>query len=395
MMDKPAILGGTPAFEKTYPIIRPSANEAATQGLQDRMLSVLRSNMLSNVGIYVRQFEEELERRLHVAHAIATSSCTSGLMLAMQALGLRGRHALVPSFTFNATGLATYWTNNRIRYGDIDDTFTLALKELPLARGKVDFVVPVHMYGNPCHIEEIQEWAAKAKVPIVVDAAHALGSSYRGVPVGGFGTAEVFSLSPTKLITTGEGGVITTNDDALDTKLRLLRNYGNLPDYTCPVPGLNARMSEVNAVLGLELLQHLDRYVAARERFVARYKDVLSSVPGVQFQRIPEGHRSSHKDFSVVINPREFGMNRDQLERALAAEHISTKKYFYPPMHRLEAFRPKRRVSLPVTERVSGRILSFPIHNVMEEQDIDCITERVAAIQSHAADVKAVLATAA
>ncbi len=394
MVDRAAILGGAPAFEKTYPIIRPSANEAATQQLQDRMTSVLRSNMLSNVGIYVRKFEEELERRLDVAHAVATSSCTSGLILTMQALGLRGRRALVPSFTFNATGLATYWTNNRLRYGDIDDTFTLAMKGLHSARGKVDFVVPVHMYGNPCHIKEIEEWAARAKVPIVVDAAHALGSSYQGVPVGGFGTAEVFSLSPTKLITTGEGGVVTTNDDPLDARLRLLRNYGNLPDYTCPLPGLNARMSELNAVLGLELLEHLDRYVSARERFVARYKAGLSAVPGVQFQRIPEGHRSSHKDFSVVINPREFGLDRDQLEKALSAEHISTKKYFYPPMHRLQAFRPTGRVSLPVTERVSGRILSLPIHNVMEESDIDRITERVALIQSQAVNVKAALARA-
>lgn len=389
MTDKPAILGGAPAFEKTYPIIRPSANEAATPELNERMNAVLRSNMLSNVGIYVRKFEEELERRLRVSHAIATASCTSGLILTMQALGLRGGRALVPSFTFNATGLATYWTNNRIRYADIDDTYTLALKELGRARGKVDFVIPVHMYGNPCHIQEIQDWAERERVPVVIDAAHALGSSYQGAPIGGFGTAEVFSLSPTKLITTGEGGVVTTNDDALDKQLRLLRNYGNLPDYTCPLPGLNARMSEVNAVLGLELLQHLDRYVAARERFVSRYKATLSEIPGIEFQRIPEGHRSSHKDFSVVINPREFGMNRDQLERALAAEKIATKKYFYPPMHKLEAFKPRGRVSLPTTERVSNRVLSFPIHNVMEESDIDLITGRVGLIQRHAAEVSA------
>jgi dTDP-4-amino-4,6-dideoxygalactose transaminase len=112
------------------------------------------------------------------------------------------------------------------------------------------------------------------------------------------------------------------------------------------------------------------------------------------FQRIPQGHRSSHKDFSVVVNPREFGLNRDQLEKALAAERISMKKYFYPPMHQLEAFRPRGRVSLPVTVRVSGRILSFPIHNVMNESDIDQIAQRVALIQANAADVRTVLAKA-
>jgi dTDP-4-amino-4,6-dideoxygalactose transaminase len=392
MVDKPAILGGAAAFEKTYPIIRPSANEAATPVLQERMAKVLESNMLSNVGIYVREFEEALEERLAVAHAIAMSSCTSGLILTMQALGLRGKRALIPSFTFNATGLATYWTGNRIRYADIDDTFTLALKSLRAATNKVDFVVPVHMYGNPCHIAEIQDWAEEEKIPIVVDAAHALGSSYQGAPVGSFGTAEVFSLSPTKLITTGEGGVVTTNDDDLDKKLRILRNYGNLPDYTCPVPGLNARMSEINAVLGLELLQHLERYVTSRERYVNRYKSTLSHVSGIEYQRIPEGHHSSHKDFSVVINPREFGLDRDQLEKALAKERIVTKKYFYPPMHRLEAFRSKAPVKLPVTERVSSRILSLPIHNVMDEPDIDRVAERIGLIQEYADQVRQRLA---
>ena len=394
MADKLAILGGSPAFEKTFPIIRPSADEAATPELSKRMQAVLQSNMLSNVGIYVRKLEEVLERKLQVDHVIATSSCTLGMILALQALGLRGKRVAVPSFTFNATGLACYWTGNELNYVDVDETLTVDPKLLATLRGKVDFLLPVHLYGNPCDVDALRDWGAKEKAPVVYDAAHALGSSLRGKPIGGFGTAEVFSLSPTKLITTGEGGLVTTNDSKLADRIRLLRNYGNHPDYTCDVPGLNARMSEINAVVGLEMVGHLERYVESRNRYVERYKRKLDSIPGIEFQQIRTGARSGHKDFSAFVNPDTFGMDRDHLAKALEAERISTKKYFFPPMHDLEAFRPKRTVSLPVTERASRRVLSLPIHNVMRESDIDRVTDRIESIHAHAPEVRQRLGSA-
>src|SRR2546423_2688500 len=202
MADRPAILGGPPAFEKTFPIIRPSADEAATPGLSDRMHAVLQSNMLSNVGIYVKKLEEELERRLRVDHVVATSSCTLGLILVLQALGLRGKRAAVPSFTFNATGLACYWTSNEIDYVDVDDTLTVDTTFLSALRGKVDFLLPVHLYGNPCDVDGLQEWAARGNAPIVYDAAHALGSVFRVRPIGGFWDAVEVCLHPPKLAST-------------------------------------------------------------------------------------------------------------------------------------------------------------------------------------------------
>lgn len=344
--------------------------------------------MLSNVGIYVRQFEEACEERLHVDHVIAVSSCTAGLILTLQALGLRGHRIAIPSFTFSATGLACFWNDSPIQYVDIDETLTMDPELVGKLAGEVEGLMPVHMYGNPCDIGALGEWAETAEVPIVYDAAHALGSRWREQPIGGFGQAEVFSLSPTKLITSGEGGCIATNDAHLAETLRVLRNYGNLPDYTIETPGLNARMSEINAVLGLEMLGQLDRYVEARNQYVERYRSHLTSVPGLSFQRMREEGQSSHKDFGVVVSPEEFGMNRDDLARALAKEHVATKTYFYPPLHRLAAFRPKTEPSLPVTDHVSDRVLSLPIHNVMRMQDVDAIAERVALIQANASEVK-------
>src|SRR5256885_13222241 len=203
MADKLAILGGSPAFEKTFPIIRPSADEAATPELSKRMQAVLQSNMLSNVGIYVRELEEVMERKLQVDHVIATSSCTLGLILVLQALGLRGKRVAVPSFTFNATGLACYWTSNEINYVDVDDTLTVDTTLLSALRGKVDFLLPVHLYGNPCDVDGLQEWAARGHAPIVYDAAHALGSVFRDRPIGGFGTLEGVQRPPAEAISTG------------------------------------------------------------------------------------------------------------------------------------------------------------------------------------------------
>ncbi len=387
MAERLALLGGAPAFERTFPIIRPSADEFASTEVLERMEKVLRSNMLSNVGVYVRQFEEALEKELRVDHVIAVSSCTSGLILVLHALGVRNKRMALPSFTFSATGLAGFWNGAHLQFVDIDQTFTMNPKRVEKLPANLGALVPVHMYGNPCDVEALGEWADRARVPIVYDAAHALGSSWHDRPIGGFGTAEVFSLSPTKLITTGEGGFIATNDTGLAETLRVLRNYGNLPDYTMDVPGLNARLSEINAVLGLEMLSQLDRYVESRNRYVERYKKRLSTILGISFQEMRKRSRSSHKDFSVVVDPAQFGMNRDELARSLEAENISTKKYFYPPLHRLAAFHSNEKGRLPVTEQVSNNILSLPIHNAMRLQDIDAITERIAMIQARASEI--------
>src|SRR5256886_10149650 len=174
------------------------------------MQAVLQSNMLSNVGIYVRKLEEVLERKLQVDHVIATSSCTLGLIITFQALGLRGKRVAVPSFTFNATGLACYWTGNELNYVDVDETLTVDPKLLATLRGKVDFLLPVHLYGNPCDVDALRDWGAKEKAPVVYDAAHALGSSLRGKPIGGFRSVESLPLRPPKQITTRERGLVPT-----------------------------------------------------------------------------------------------------------------------------------------------------------------------------------------
>src|SRR5688500_4255747 len=242
----PAALGGTPAFPDGLPLVRPTI--ADIPRLTDRLGDVLASGMLTN-GPTVRRLEEAVVERCGVAHAVAVASCTSGLMLTYQALGVTGR-VLMPSFTFAASAHAVVWAGGTPLFADVDAaTMTLDPEAAEELVSEAAAVSATHVYGRPCEVEALQALADAAGLPLVYDAAHALGSSRRGRPIGGFGTVEVFSLSPTKVAVAGEGGLVTTNDAALAEAVRLGRDYGNPGNYDCRFPGLNARMSELHATV--------------------------------------------------------------------------------------------------------------------------------------------------
>lgn len=379
MSSKLAILGGKPAFETPYPIVNPSVDRY-TEGYLDDVRKILGSGKLSGVNIRVKDFEEDVADYLHVERAVAVGSNTAGLTLCLSALCVEGKTVLLPSFTFSATALGPYWNGNSLRWIDIDDTLTLSEQQI---RGMnldgLDLLIGVHTFGNPCACNTIADVAGSEDIPVVYDAAHGLGSVCDGVKIGSFGVAEVFSLSSTKLVTSFEGGIVATNNDELAEKIIVLRNYGNLPDYSCATPGMNARMPEVSAALGHRMLQDVDEFVRNRGDYSNIYHRKLQGVPGISFQRMRDGCTSSRKDFAILISEEEFGMSRDALSLALEVENIMTKKYFYPPVHELEAFRALGSGLVPLTEQVSRRILCLPIHNSMAKEDIesvcDCIDE--------------------
>jgi dTDP-4-amino-4,6-dideoxygalactose transaminase len=203
---------------------------------------------------------------------------------------------------------------------------------------------------------------------LIFDAAHGFGSLYRGKPLGPQGEASVFSLSPTKLLVAGEGGIIATDDDELAKRVRLGREYGNSGDYDSAFAGMNARMPEFNALLGQFSLLKLESSARHRNLLAELYRERLSLIPGIAFQEISPGNRSSFKDFSIIVDPDRFGLSRDALAIALEAENIDTRKYYDPPVHRQLAYRQYAPPSgtLPVTEMLSHRILNLPIWSHME-----------------------------
>ncbi len=346
----------------------------------ERYLPSFREGMLTN-GDAVARLESEVAERLGILHGVAVSSCTSGLMLVLKALGIEGE-VILPSFTFFATGHAVLWNGLKPVFADCDPkTWTIDLADVESKiTGRTGAILAVHLYGNPAHIYELQRIAGKHGLKLIFDAAHAFGSRYHGHPVGGFGDAEVFSLSPTKLLAAGEGGLVCTNDATLARTIRAARNYGDAGNYDPEVLGLNARMTEFNAALASAGLRFVDRKVERRNEIAALYTDLLKATPGIHFQQLQRGGDSACKDFSVLVSKPGFGMNRDEVSAALSIEGIPTKKYFYPPLHRqkLFAMNVADRCFLPNTERISRSVLSLPIYESLPDE---VVTEVARAIR--------------
>lgn len=387
--DKLVFLGGEPEFLETFPIIRPNYDKYLDE-IIPLLRDILQSNMVSGVDQKVAELEDKLCQVLEVDHVVAISSCTSGMILALQAAGLRSKEILIPSFSFSATAHMAYWNNAPIKMIDCDpDSFNISLANLRQKYTKKSkAVLAVHLYGNPCEIDKLEEFCEKRDLLLFFDAAHALGSRYKGHPIGGQGDANSFSASPTKLYSTVEGGFLTTNDEKIAEKVRIGRNYGNYSDYTCINPGLNARMSELQAAIGLITLKDISTFVSNRNKYAKIYTEELKSLPGVKFQKITDDSISTYKDYSILINAETFGIDRNLLAKALLAENIQTKFYFFPAIHQLDAYLQNEISSLPVTNELTNSVISLPIHNFMKKSDIKRITSCIKSIHENSETIK-------
>jgi dTDP-4-amino-4,6-dideoxygalactose transaminase len=375
---RPAVLGGNPAFWEKMPICRPTLPDF--NELSEQFSEIFDNGMITNAR-YVKEFETRCAEVLGVRNAVAVSNCTSGLMLTMKALSLKGE-VIVPSFTFSASVHSILWNGLDPVFVDINPkTFNLdvgRIKEKITPRTCA--IMGVYLFGNPPDISRLEEIATEYDLQLIFDAAHAFGSKYHGRFAGNFGDAEVFSLSPTKLVPAGEGGLITTNDDELGRRLRIGRDYGNPGNYNCEMVGLNARMTEFNAILGLRCLRDLEANVLKRNKLVDVYRFFLERIPGFSFQKIETGTRTSYKDFSILIEPQLFGLDRDMLAYCLERENISTRKYYYPPVHVQDACHAAcgdKKEELPVTEYVSQNILSLPIYSHMTDEEAEKVCKAV------------------
>lgn len=393
MDNRPAILGGAPLLEEEAGIVRPSIADYTTSELMDRIQQVLLSNQVTN-GVNVRRLEEMMAAYLGVDHVAAVSSCTLGQTLALQAAGIVGKEVIIPSFTIAATANAVYWNNCKVTFADLDpDTFNISLEHVEqLITEDTGAIMPVHVFGNPCPIDELEALASKHGVSVVYDAAQAFGASYHGQKVGRFGKFEVFSGSPTKHFTSAEGGFVATNDSSLASMIRLTRNYGVLPNYDCVLPGLNARMPEINAVIGQTLLPATDGFVERRNRYAAAYHELLSDLPGLSFQKVTPGAQSSYNYFGMLVEADEFGLTNRELEKSLKADLIGTKVYYHPPVHQQQSYRSEPPISLPNTEALTERIICLPMYNDMDDSLLERIAASVRRLHHHSNKVREALA---
>lgn len=377
-----AVLGVTAAFPDGLPFVRPPA--PPREAVFARLADSYDRGMLTN-GPLVRELEAATAERLGVAHVVAMSSCTTGLMLVFRVLEVDGP-VLLPSFTFSASAHAVAWNGLDRRFAECDaDSFQLDLGDAKERLDGAGAILATHVFGAPCRPEEVELLGDTAGVPVVFDAAHAFGSRRGPRAIGGFGVAEVFSLTPTKPVVAGEGGLVATNDGALAEQLRIGRDYGNPGDYNTRFVGLNARMSELHAAVALCSLDGFDDHLERRHAMAARYRSALAGIPGVRVQAVDPGDSSTYKDFTIAVDPGGFGADRDALVRALKAEGVDTRNYFDPPVHRQQSHADGS--NLPVTDRAASEVVSLPIYPALDDPTIDRVSELVAAIQAHAAQL--------
>jgi dTDP-4-amino-4,6-dideoxygalactose transaminase len=356
----PAIQGGSPAFPGGLQFVKPTV--PPEEAVLDRLRTVLATGVLTN-GPFVRELEEKSVAYLGARQCVAVASCTAGLMLVLRASELSG-DVVLPSFTFAATAHAVAWNQLRPVFADIDpETLTLSPQAATGAIGvRTSAILATHTFGTPCDVEGLTAAARSNGIKLFFDAAHAFGSRRGGTPVGRFGDAEVFSLSPTKVLVAAEGGIIATNDDLLAERCRIGRDYANPGDYDCRFVGLNARMSEVHAAIALASLEGLDERIERRNQLVATYQEILSEIPGVSFPSVAAGDRSTYKDFTILIDPDAFGIE--------AAELAGAYRYLA-----------SSNGGLPITERASTRVLTLPLWGQMTEDHIGRVVSATARIQ--------------
>jgi dTDP-4-amino-4,6-dideoxygalactose transaminase len=284
---------------------------------------------------------------------------------------------VLPSFTFSATCLAASWNHRRPRFVGCDPAgFQIDIESAMAALDGASALIATHVFGAPCDPASVEALGRMSRVPVLFDAAHAFGARTGGVEVGAFGEAEVFSLTPTKVLVAAEGGLVATRDDALAARLRITRNYGNPGDYDTWFPGLNARMSEFHAALALESLDMLSVTLRRRRQLAAVYRRCLDEVPGIEYQAVPIADESTFKDFTITVDETAFGMSRDQLVAVLAAEGVDTRNYFDPPLHLHRAFDGEQAGDLSSVEALSRSVTSLPIYPDLAVSTV----ERVVAI---------------
>lgn len=328
-------------------------------------------------GSFTRHFEAAVEEKLRVPHAVMVQSCTAGLMLVLRAMDLQGE-VILPAFTWTATAHAVMWNGLTPVFADITpEIYTLDPRAASRAiTWRTAAIMPVNVFGCPPDYAAWEQLTQDYQLPLIYDSAQGLGSQFLGLDgvwrySGGFGEAEVFSMSPTKVVSAMEGGLITTHNGALAEKLRQLRDYGKAAGVEdIAWLGLSARVPEINAIVARHNFAHMDALVTRRKELIAIYKAELGDLAGVTFQQIPRGYKTSGNYFTLFINPGQARCNRDEAYDQLQKRGIQAKKYFYPALHLQEVYRELGRPyrgKLPVTETASARGLALPLFSHMTQ----------------------------
>jgi dTDP-4-amino-4,6-dideoxygalactose transaminase len=389
-----SILGETPVFKVPLHVGRPNLGDR--QALLARINDMLDRRWLTNDGPMVKEFEWRIAELVGVRHCIAMSNATVALEIAIRALGLRGE-VIVPSYTFVATAHALQWQEIVPLFADMDPgTHNIAPAAIErLITPRTSAIIGVHVWGRACDTEAIEAIGRKHGLNVMYDAAHAFGCSHKGKMVGSFGRCEVFSFHATKFLNTFEGGAVVTNDDALAEKMRLMRNFGFAGYDRVIYLGVNGKMTEVCAAMGLTSLDSIDEIIALNRRNYLAYQEGLRAIPGVSLIHYDPAERNNYQYVVAEVDPDVAPLRRDELVSVLHAENVLARKYFWPGCHRMEPYRslqPNSALLLPETERVAARVMVLPTGQAVTPEMIQTICAILRSAFAQSASVRTALA---
>jgi dTDP-4-amino-4,6-dideoxygalactose transaminase len=342
---------------------------------------------LTNDGPYVREFERALERYVGASYCVAVANATLGLAIVVRALGLTGE-VILPAFTFAATAHVLEWHGIEPVFADADpETHNLDPAHVErLITPRTTGILGVHVWGRPCAVDALAELAHRRGLTLLYDAGHAFACSHGGRMIGNFGRAEVFSFHATKFVHCFEGGAIATNDAALAARLKRMRNFGFSGYDEVTDLGINAKMSEAAAAMGLTSLESLDEIVRINKQNYEIYRARLGQVPGLRVIEYDPHERVNYQYVVVEVDKAAAGISRDAVQKVLWVEGVLARRYFYPGCHRMEPYRslPRYRgVRLPMTDQLAGRVLCLPTGSAVTPRDVELVCALIEFCQAH------------
>ena len=369
--------GPEPVLDPRQPLI-PVCTPTLLGNEKKYVVECLDSNWISSRGRFVDEFEERFARFCGVKFGITTNSGTTALHLALAAIGVgEGDEVIIPSFTMISTANAANYLGASLALVDAEPkTWNLDPRRIEeKITAKTKAIIPIHTYGHPADMDAILAVARKHRIAVVEDAAEAIGAEYKGKKTGGFGRIAAFSLYANKIITTGEGGIIVTDDPDLAQRARTMRNYGFTQErhFWHKVVGFSYRMTNVQAAIGLGQLERIDDLLGARIRNAELYNSLLKDVPGIVTPPRAEECVSAYWMYGILVRD-EFGIGRDALRQALADRGIETRSFFIP-IHLQPVYAHLYSDSYPVSEDLGTRGLYLPSSSGLKPDQIAFVAE--------------------
>jgi len=380
-MEKLAVEGGKPVSDKKIPIAKPVFSD----GVLGDISQVLKSGYLRQ-GPRTKQFEEEFRKKVGARYAYAVNSGTAALHVAYLSILKPCDEVIVPDFTFMSTASTVVFSGGRPVFADIDgETLTIDPEDVnEKVAPKTRAIAPVHLFGNAADMKALREIAEDHNLYLVSDAAQAHGTRIDGEDVGSLDHINCYSFYPTKTITTGEGGMVTTNDEKFYEKGKLIRNHGQESQYLHRILGFNYRMTEIAAVIGLSQLEMIDGFLEKRRRNAGVLTEGLKGIPGLRPQRTGRGVEHSYSYYAVIMDLERFRCNRDEFVEALKAENVDCMVYYPIPLTKQPALRKYAgEAQCPVAKETSEKVFSIPVHPSLSERDLGNIVEALEKVSNH------------